>query len=79
MQWIYSASGVIALTPFIFLILPKYADPAVYLNRNFTLDDVLLSQLRVLPLYLGWMLLPRPNSLTFYYDNYPVLHGWWTR
>jgi len=76
LQWIYSAGGVIALMLFIFLILPKYADPAVYLSRNFTLDERLLSQLRVLPLYLGWMLLPRPNSLTFYYDNYPVSHGW---
>jgi hypothetical protein len=57
LQWVYSASGVIALTLFIFLILPEHTPTRrSYLSRNFTLDERLFSQLRVLPMYLGWIL-----------------------
>jgi hypothetical protein len=76
LQWIYGIGVVLALALFTFLIFPKYADPTVYSIRDFTLDERLLSQLRILSMYLGWMLLPRPNSLTFYYDDYPISHGW---
>ena len=76
LQWIYGIGLVFALALFSFFLLPKYSDPAVYQFREFTLNERLLSQLRILSMYLGWMILPRPNSLTFYYDDYPISHGW---
>jgi len=76
LQGLYGIGVALALIFFAVLILPKYTDPALYNFRPFTLDERLLSQLRILPMYLGWMLLPRPDSMTFYYDNYPISHGW---
>lgn len=76
LQGLYGIGAALALMFFAVLILPKYTDPALYSFRPFTLDERLLSQLRILPMYLGWMLLPRPDSMTFYYDNYPISHGW---
>lgn len=76
LQWIYGIGVVLALALFTFYLFPKYADPAVYSIRDFTLDERLLSQLRIVSMYIGWMLLPRPNSLTFYHDDYLISHGW---
>jgi len=76
LQWIYGVGVVFTLALFTFLLFPKYSDPAIYRFREFTLDERLLSQLRILSMYLGWIILPRPNSLTFYYDDYLISHGW---
>lgn len=51
-------------------VLPHYLT-STFSNRNFSVYERLFSQLRVLPLYLGQMLLPLPANLTFYYDNFP--------
>jgi len=56
-------------------VFPHYADPAYYVGREFTAWQRELSQLRALPMYLGWILLPLPSHLTFYYDNYPASTG----
>ena len=57
---------------------PHYANPAFYVGRDFSAWQRELTQLRVLPMYIGWALLPMPSHLQFYYDNYPasvdVLH-----
>lgn len=74
--WIYGVGVILALALFTFLIFPKYSDPAAYSFRDFTLHERLLSQLRILCMYIGWILLPHPNSLTFYYDNYLISRHW---
>lgn len=61
---------------FFFWLLPQYTAPDAYSGRDFSLQERLLSQLRILPMYLGQMMLPLPGSLTFYYDAYPKSEGW---
>src|SRR5690606_12630385 len=71
----YIAGVLLAVTVFFAVVLPHYAAPGIYDSRDFSLGERLLTQLRVLPLYLGQMLLPIPSHMRFYYDNYPVSHG----
>lgn len=54
------------------LLAPHLADATHYAIRDYDAVDRMLTQLRVVPMYLGWILLPRPTAFTFYYDNYPV-------
>lgn len=78
LKLLYGAGVLVALLIFAFLVVPHYADPARYLSRDFTLVERLLSQLRVLPMYLGWMLLPLPDHLLFYYDQIEPSRGLFT-
>ncbi len=71
--WLLAVVGALAL--YFLVVLPRFLDPEIYALRDYTLVERLLTQLRVLPTYLGWMLLPTPDSLTFYYDNYEVSRG----
>ena len=60
-----------------FLVLvPNYGAAAVFGNRDFTPYERLMTQARVLVMYLQQMLLPLPSTLTFYYDNFPKSTGW---
>lgn len=53
-----------------------------YAGRDFTLGERLLSETRVVWLYVFWTLLPRISSLSLYHDDIPVshdlLHPWTT-
>jgi len=71
----YAAGIVVTLALFLFAVLPRYAAPDAFSGRDFTLAERLLSQLRILPMYIGQMVLPLPSSLTFYYDAYPKSTG----
>ena len=75
LKLVYAAGVVAALVVFFALVLPQYSQPEVYAVRNFTLAERLLTQLRVLPMYLGWIVLPQPASYMFYYDNFPHSQG----
>lgn len=75
LKLVYAAGVVAALVVFFALVLPQYSQPEVYAVRNFTLAERLLTQLRVLPMYLGWIVLPQPASYIFYYDNFPHSQG----
>lgn len=75
LKCLYLAGLVVVLVVFLGWALPKYAAPGAFANRDFSLDERLLTQLRVLPMYLGQMLLPLPSHLLFYYDNYPKSTG----
>lgn len=71
----YAVGAGLALLAFVGWMLPTYLDPAAYAWREFTMAERLLTQLRVLPMYLGWFLLPLPDHLVFYYDNYTASKG----
>lgn len=71
----YAIGLGIALIGFFAWVLPQHMADAVYENRNFTLGERLLTQLRVLPMYIGQILLPLPSTLTFYYDTYSKSSG----
>ncbi|WP_158885987.1 hypothetical protein [Rhodanobacter sp. L36] len=68
----YMIGFVAALALFVAYLLPHYATAAAYQIRDYTAWQRELTQLRALPMYLGWSLLPLPDQLHFYYDNYPV-------
>ena len=52
-------------------LVPIYASPEVYAIRDYTALERVLTQFRVLPMYLGWILFPDPGAYLFYYDQYP--------
>ncbi|MGQ4584527.1 hypothetical protein [Lysobacter sp. F60174L2] len=66
----YGAGVVMAAILFVALVLPHYTSPQAYAIRDFTVGERLLTQMRVLPMYLEQMLLPLPANLVFYYDDY---------
>lgn len=72
---LYATGVLAALVVFFAMVLPQYSQPEVYAVRNFTMAERLLTQLRVLPMYLGWIVLPQPASYIFYYDNFPHSQG----
>ena len=72
---LYAAGVIAAALVFFFAVLPHYATAEVYAVRNYSLAERLLTQLRVLPMYLGWILVPQPASYFFYYDSFPHSQG----
>ena len=54
---------------FLFWLLPQQMDPAQWAHREFNAYERLITQLRVLPMYIGWVLLPLPENHLFYYDH----------
>lgn len=43
-----------------------------YQGRTFSLGERLLTELRVVCMYIGQILWPAPSSMSFFYENYPV-------
>lgn len=76
LRWTYAVGAIGAVLLFALVVFPHYAMPEYFSGRNFTWDERLLTQLRVLPMYLGQILLPLPSTMTFYYDNLVVSQGW---
>lgn len=72
---VYSIGSLLCAVTFFGWVLPTALAPATYSARDFTLPERLYSQLSVLLLYLRQMVLPWPESLWFYYDNYPISKG----
>ena len=71
----YLAGAALALSFFLVYLLPWSLRPGVYSFRNFDLVERLWTQGPVLQMYIGQVLWPTPNRLTFYYDNFPVSTG----
>ena len=74
-RWLYATGIIVAIAVFTFWTVPSYWKDEIF-GRNFNTYERLLTQLRILPMYLGQILLPLPSNMTFYYDNFPVSHGW---
>lgn len=70
----FAVASISAVVAFLVLIVPSHwnADSPI---RNFTGAERLLTQMRVLCLYLGQIVLPLPGTMTFHYDNYEVSRG----
>jgi len=56
-------------------LLPGVFNPEVWATRDFTLETRLLSEARIIVDYLVWTLLPTPNALSFYHDNFAISSG----
>lgn len=72
LRMVYAAAVALSALVFFLLVLPHYLEPGVYSIREFTAAERLMTQLRVLPMYLGWILFPQPSNFWFYYDNFPI-------
>lgn len=73
--WAYAIGVMAGLIIFFAWVVPSAMSPTAYATRDFSLSERLYSQLPALILYLRQILLPWPESLWFYYDNFPISHG----
>jgi hypothetical protein len=56
-------------------LLPGIFNPEVWATRDFTLVTRLLSESRIITSYIVWTLIPTPNALSFYHDNFRISSG----
>lgn len=70
LRWAYAVATSAALLLFALWVVPHYGSTDAYVIRDFSASERVLSQLRILPMYLGQILLPLPGSMPFYYDNF---------
>lgn len=75
-QAMYALGCAAAVALFLFYLLPNYATTAAFAGRDFTAWERVLTQMRVLSIYIGWSVLPLPNHMHFYYDGYVASTGW---
>ncbi|KRG75015.1 hypothetical protein ABB30_12975 [Stenotrophomonas ginsengisoli] len=81
-RWGYAAGSALGVLLFVTVIVPHYGSLETITGRDFNTVERVLSQLRILPMHLGQMLLPLPASMTFYYDDFiastTLLQPWTT-
>jgi tetratricopeptide (TPR) repeat protein len=76
-RWFYAAGCLAAGALFVFYLLPHYSmGPNAFNGRAYTAWERELTQLRALSMYIGWIVLPLPSQMHFYYDNYLVSTSW---
>jgi len=56
-------------------LLPNVLNSASWATRDFTLGTRLLSEARIVCDYIGWTLLPTPQALSFYHDQFRISTG----
>lgn len=71
----YLLACAAAALVFLFFVLPHYWSWEHYRYRDFSSSERLLTQARVLAMYLGQILWPLPSHLPFYYDDLQPSRG----
>jgi protein O-mannosyl-transferase len=56
-------------------LIPKVVSQSNWATRDFTLGTRLLSEARIVVGYIIWTLLPMPQMLSFYHDNFHISSG----
>lgn len=56
-------------------LLPGLMNPARWATRDFTMITRLLSEARIIVDYIAWTLLPTPDALSFYHDDFRISSG----
>ncbi|EIL91042.1 hypothetical protein [Rhodanobacter spathiphylli] len=56
-------------------LLPDLLKPEAWATRDFTLGTRLLSEARIVTDYISWTLLPTPDALSFYHDDFRISTG----
>lgn len=69
---IYAIFVSIGLMVFLIAIVPRHWHWDAYPGRNFSTPERLLTQGRVLLMYLQQIILPLPDSMPFYYDDFTI-------
>jgi len=59
-------------------LLPGILNSGTWATRNFTLSTRLLSEARIVVDYVAWTLLPTPDALSFYHDDFHISSGLFT-
>lgn len=71
----YLLATLAGLAVYLFLVLPHYWTWSDYPGRTFSSAERLLTQGRVMALYISQILLPLPERLTFFYDDLQISRG----
>ena len=66
----FSVIVLAAIVVYMFWLVPESVSGEGFVKREFTWDERLLTQLRVLPMYIGWILFPATDHYLFYYDHF---------
>lgn len=78
----YLIAALLGLAAYLLLVIPHYWHWEAYATRDFSTPERLLTQARVLCMYLWQILLPLPQNMPFYYDwvqpSRSILHPWTT-
>ncbi|WP_458071593.1 hypothetical protein [Rhodanobacter sp. BL-MT-08] len=69
---LFFAMLVVPMMAGLAMLLPGLLAPGAWAARDFTLQTRLLTEARVVVDYIHWTLLPTPDSLSFYYDNFRI-------
>ena len=56
-------------------LVPSLLKPEPWATRDFTLGTRLLSESRIVVDYIAWTLMPTPNALSFYHDDFRISTG----
>lgn len=72
----YALAVLAGVVLFVFWVVPRFGSLETFPWRDFNSYERVLSQGRVLLMYLGQIIWPLPDNMPFYYDNYPVSRGW---
>jgi hypothetical protein len=56
-------------------LVPSLLKPESWATRDFTLGTRLLSEARIVVDYIAWTLLPTPDALSFYHDDFHISTG----
>lgn len=71
----YHALALAGIVIYFALVVPRYWSWDNYPGRDFSSFERLLTQARVLMMYIGQVLLPSPHQLRFFYDDLTVSRG----
>ncbi len=71
----YKLFVLVGLVAYLLVIVPRQWQWGAYPGRDFSSYERLLTQGRVLVMYLGQIVFPLPNNLPFFYDDFAVSRG----
>lgn len=71
----YTLFLVFAAMVYFFVLIPHYWSWGDYPGRTFTTQERLLTQARVLALYLSQIFIPVPDNMKFFYDDFRLSTG----
>ncbi|MBD9436880.1 hypothetical protein IB223_12325 [Pseudoxanthomonas sp. PXM03] len=78
----YLLATLFAVAAYVLVIIPHFWQGQAYWGRDYTAGERLLTQGRVLCMYLWQILIPLPGHMPFYYDwlqpSRSLLHPWTT-
>lgn len=69
---LFAAVLVIPMLAGLAWLVPGLLKPESWVTRDFTLHTRLLSEARIVLDYIHWTLLPTPEALSFYHDNFQI-------